>query len=146
MSKGKKEDTDFTEITGTGDADKKKKGRGPGKKSKVEKFTAQEIAEKLHILFGGMAKILRYEYEYGPEDFEQESRALVRLTDKVPIVGQIIMLFDPILIVLGLVSKWGALRKKVEREGKQNAGTNIAEIRPAFSISGSDREREVLPG
>lgn len=146
MSRGRKKDTDFTEITGAGDADKEKKGRGPRKKSKTEKFTSQEIAEKLHILFEGMAKILRYEYEYGPEDFEQESRALVRLTDKVPIVGQIIMFFDPILIVLGLVSKWGALRKKVEKEGKQNAGTNVTEIQPAYSISGGDRERKVISG
>lgn len=105
---------EFTEVIGV-DAVKKSPGR---RKKKAEKIAPEEIAEKLHILFAGVAKVFKYDYSYSPADFDQESRALVRLNEKFPFITSLITIFDPVLIVLGIYYKWVAMTRKEDKKGE----------------------------
>lgn len=111
---------EFTEVIGV-DAVKKSPG---GRKKKAKKIAPEEIAEKLHILFAGLAKVFKYDYPYSPADFDQESRALVRLNEKFPFITSLITIFDPVLIVLGIYYKWVAMTRKEDKnksEVEENA-------------------------
>lgn len=117
--------SEFTKVMG---ADAVKKSPG-GKKKKAEKIAPEEIAEKLHILFAGLAKVFKYDYPYSSADFEQESRALVRLNEKFPFIASLITVFDPVLMILGLYFKWVAMAKRREEkksEVKDNAYPKVA--------------------
>lgn len=122
--------------------------KAKAKPRKIEKIAPEEIAEKLHILFGGLAKVLKYEYEYTPADYDQESRALARLNEKFPFLAQILILFDPILVALGLYFKFTSMKKKeVPRsEVKANAGAKVTTIWATPNIHRSNGERQNLPG
>lgn len=89
------------------------------------KFTTSEICEKLNILFGGGARILGYEYNYEADHYKQEASGLIRLMEKYPALAKAVILFDPLLIILGLIGKFKNLvKKKVETKPKDNAPAN----------------------
>jgi len=74
-------------------------------------FTEGEIASTFHTLIGGASKLLGYDYKYTENDFSQESKGIVRLSVKFPVLAKILVLVDPLLVLLGLVSKLAEIRK-----------------------------------
>lgn len=122
MKEEKKDE--FTEITE--EMPKKKKRKAP----KVEKLVADEIAEKLNIIFSILAKIFGYQYPYTAADFEQESKAIVRLSTKFPFLSSIIALFDPVLTVLGLWIKWNKMKKVENKNEKKEAQPQVIPYSP----------------
>lgn len=114
---------EFTEL----DDKKAKKEKTP--KQKDRKFTVTEINEKLDIMFMTISKFFGKEYIFRPDDFEQESKAIIRLTEKFPVVGSVIEIIDPILAILGLYVKWTRLKDKAvkgdnpQKEDVKNAKT-----------------------
>ncbi len=124
MKEEKKDE--FTEITEEMPAGKKKKRKSP----KVEKLKADEIAEKLDIIFSILAKIFGYQYPYTAADFEQESKAIVRLSTKFPYLSSIIELFDPVLTVLGLWIKWNKMEKIENKNEKKDVQPQVIPYPP----------------
>lgn len=90
-----------------------KRGRPKGSKNtKKLRFTPEEIRTNLHIIAKGFCGLFGYEYNYDEQDYDQEAKAIVRLTGKFPAIGYAISLFDPLLIILGLAAKFANLKKK----------------------------------
>lgn len=117
--------SDFTEVVD----DVVNKKSSVGRKKKADKIVPEEIAEKFNILFAGLAKIMKYDYPYFAADFEQESRALVRLGEKFPFIISLFTIFDPALVILGIYFKWTALTKRKEEfksEVKDDAYPKVA--------------------
>jgi hypothetical protein len=105
-------------------------------KPKKVSMTIGEMQEKLHILFSGLARVLKWEYPYTPEDYQQEARALSRLADKFPVLGQFMMMFDPILIILGLYVKFMAMKPKaVKPIPAPQPGQEMSNVSPFARIS-----------
>lgn len=122
MKEEKKDE--FTEITE--EMPKKKKRKAP----KIGKLSADEIAEKLDIIFSISAKIFGYQYRYTAADFEQESKAIVRLASKFPYLNYALSMFDPILTVLGLWIKWNKMEKIENKNEKKEAQPQVIPYSP----------------
>jgi hypothetical protein len=88
------------------------------KKATAAAFTPAEVESKLDIVCGLVARISGRDYTYKPSDFKQEAAALVRLSEKFDLVAQGLTLFDPIVIIAGLVAKFMSMAKR-EKTPKQ---------------------------
>ena len=101
----------------------KKKPAAKKKNSKIA-FTPKEVELKLDIIFKLVARISGREYEYQAKDFDQEAAGLVRLAEKYDLVNTILVMFDPVVVISGLVTKFIALKKTPgtmkDKENKEN--------------------------
>jgi hypothetical protein len=96
-------------------AEPKKKRKSPNTKKK-DSFTGDEVTEKVFLIFNGLSKLTGRENTYKQKDFEQEGRALVRMADKFDIISHVITIFDPVVFILGLFTKFTGLMKKKKHE------------------------------
>lgn len=107
----------------TPDEKPKKKPAAKKKNNKIA-FTPKEIELKLDIIFKLVARITGREYEYQAKDFDQEAAGLVRLAEKYDLVNTILVMFDPVVVISGLVTKFIALKKTPgnmkDKENKEN--------------------------
>ncbi|MBT9131453.1 MAG: hypothetical protein DDT41_01759 [candidate division WS2 bacterium] len=95
---------------------KEKRGRKPKKTT----FTEEELQEKFAKTFSSAAFLLKVDCQYKEKDFQQESRELLRLASKNPILSDILTFLDPIFLLMGLMAKVFEMVKKVkERKGKE---------------------------
>lgn len=92
----------------------KEEGKKKGRKPK-EKLDVNEIAIKLDILFSGLSSLFKAEYKYKPNDYMEESRAIIRLNEKVPYISSAIMIFDPVIVVVGLYRKFATIMPKKKK-------------------------------
>lgn len=86
--------------------------RAYNKKKKGTTFALEEIQEKFTKLFDGLSYFLKIDNDYEDSDFQEESKDLIRLSQKYPLVGDILTLLDPLFLVLGLFSKLNTMFKK----------------------------------
>lgn len=105
-----------SETSGDEEPKEKKKSR---RTRRSTAFSPDELEEKLDLIFKAAAKFTHREYVYKPRDFKQEASALQRMTDKFPIVGDAIKLLDPILLLLGLVTKFLGMKRQEPTEESQ---------------------------
>jgi len=105
------------------------------KKTSAAAFTPNEVETKLDIVCGLVARISGREYNFKSSDFKQEAAGLVRMSEKFELVAQGLTLFDPIVIIAGLVAKFMSMPKR-EKTPKQQpqAAANVTHIKPQESI------------
>jgi len=98
-------DPQATIISG-GDVEepKKKKTETPAA-SRGKKINAPEIAMILNLVIGSFSKLLGYRYQYRDADYKKESEGLERLSVKFPIIRNVLLLADPLIILFGLIDK-----------------------------------------
>lgn len=109
-------DLDNTEIEIQEDKPKKEtRGRPAGGKQSVDK---EIISDKLNTLCEGIAFLMGLEYNFNSADFRKESSALSNIAKQYPPVAKVLDLFDPLLIVFGIFSKFKAMKKKNKKEDK----------------------------
>jgi hypothetical protein len=97
----------------------KKRGRKPGKSNKPKSIGVTEVASKLNIIMLSIAKISGRKYDYTESDYTQESKGFCNLADKFPVIANIFNLFDPILIVYGLYSKFINMKREPKPQKQQ---------------------------
>lgn len=90
------------------------------KKSKKINFSIEEIQEKFVKLFGGVAYLLKIENDYEENDFYEESKDIVRLSEKYPALSHVLTILDPLFLVLGIVNKVSEMVKKVNRKKQES--------------------------
>jgi len=109
----------------------------PAKKKAATAFTPSEVETKLDIVCGLVARISGREYTFKTNDFKQEAAGLVRMSEKFDIVSQGLTLFDPIVIIAGLVAKFMSMPKR-EKTPKATAqpqpAANVTPIKPQESV------------
>jgi hypothetical protein len=109
----------------------------PAKKKAATAFTPGEVETKLDIVCGLVARISGREYTFKANDFKQEAAGLVRMSEKFDIVSQGLTLFDPIVIIAGLVAKFMSMPKR-EKAPKSTAqpqpAANVTPIKPQESV------------
>ncbi len=88
----------------------KKKTTKKKKSSKIA-FTPKEVEIKLDIIFSFIARITGREYKYQSKDYDQEAAGLVRLADKYELVNSMLVIFDPLVVITGLVTKFLNMKK-----------------------------------
>jgi hypothetical protein len=108
------------------------------------KFTTSELAEKLNILLGGAARMGGYEYQYESVHYNQEAAGLLRLIEKYPEVGKIVILFDPLLIVFGIIGKFKNLIKK-KKEEKKDQNNQSQQSPPPPSVPVYNLQNRSMP-
>lgn len=119
-------DYDNTTIIEGSEPKAKKDGRGrpAGGKVSVEKET---IADKLNILCEGIASVLGFHYEFTAIHFYKEAVALSNVAKMYPPVAKVLELFDPLLIVFGIFSKFKNMKKKDKKKEHQNVSRETVE-------------------
>ena len=75
------------------------------KKPKKVSFSVEEIQEKLTVLFNAISTLLKLDREYAPKDFIEESKDIIRLSQKYPFIGYILTMLDPLFLVLNMGRK-----------------------------------------
>lgn len=108
----KKNQTKIEDVADEKEEKKGKKGRPP----KKESFSVDEIQEKLVAVFNAFSFALKIEKEYKASDFIEESRDIVRLSQKYPIIHTILVLLDPLFLVLSFSKKIMELMKIVRKQ------------------------------
>ena len=97
----------------------KKDGRGKKKKTKAD-FSVEEIQEKLSSLFNAFAVFMKIDKDYQPKDFLEESKDIIRLSQKYNGIAMILTLLDPVFLVLSMSKKvlemMKLLRKRKQKE------------------------------
>jgi len=106
----KKEDIEKEEIVKVKERKKKQKAD----------FSYEEIQEKFARTFNAVTLFLKVDVEYKSEDFEEEAKDIVRMSEKYQIIGIIITFLDPLFLVLGLLSKVKNIVKKMEERKKED--------------------------
>lgn len=103
-----------------GDAPTKgKRGRKPGQTATAKsKLGLNDIADKIHLICLGVAKIMGKEFNLSQNDFMQEAKATVNMIEKFPQLETVFKFFDPIIVVFGLFSKFSKM-PKAKKEEKQ---------------------------
>jgi hypothetical protein len=83
------------------------------KKAKREKisFSLQEVEQKLFLLFAGIAKVSGRINTFTEADFDSEARGILRLAEKFEAIYDALKFLDPVLIIIGLVTKFTAMKK-----------------------------------
>lgn len=103
-------------------------------KSKAPAITPKEVGEKLHLIMQLGAKLSGRKYAYNPKDWDQEAAGLVRLADKYEIVATVVNLFDPMMILAGIITKFTNMEKipgaGIKRPGKEQPNDQAANIYP----------------
>lgn len=110
----------------------KKKSTSKKKVSKIA-FTPKEVETKLDIIFKFVARISGREYNYQPKDYDQEAAGLVRLADKYEIVNTLLVIFDPLVVITGLITKFMTLKKnpgtmKDDKKATEKENSNNLQI------------------
>ena len=108
----KKNQTKIEDVADEKEEKKGKKGRPP----KKESFSVDEIQGKLVAVFNAFSFGLKIEKEYKASDFIEESRDIVRLSQKYPIIHTILVLLDPLFLVLSFSKKIMELMKIVRKQ------------------------------
>jgi hypothetical protein len=80
-------------------------------KSKAPAITPKEVGDKLHIIMQLVAKVSGRNYEYTTKDWDQEAAGLVRLSEKYEVVAMVVNLFDPLMVLAGLITKFTSMDK-----------------------------------
>jgi len=122
------EDFDFDNTTTIEGGEFKPKQENRGKKSggriSVEKET---IADKLNILCEGIASILGLNYTFQSSDYNKEATALCNIAKLYSPVARVLELFDPLLIVFGIFSKFKEMRNKKQQSQVKNVKPQTTE-------------------
>lgn len=105
--------------------------RGRKKKPKVN-FGYEEMQEKLARIFNALGYFLKIDVEYNNTDFEEESKDLIRLAEKYPILANVLTFLDPLFLILGLFSKMRIMLDKV-KERKEKQKEEVKEIKEVVS-------------
>ena len=92
-------------------------------KKKVE-FAVEEIQEKLSLLFNAMAAILKIDKEYKPNNFVEESKDIVRLSQKYPFISSVLSILDPLSLILNLSKKFLEILKLKQKRDKASKKEN----------------------
>jgi len=89
------------------------KERKPRQTTTKYKFSSEDLAKKINLLFMGFSSLVgREPYIYTEADFIEEAESFNRLIAKFPPIGVFFMMIDPIIIVLNLFNKFKKLGKK----------------------------------
>jgi hypothetical protein len=98
------------------------------KKSKREKisFSLQEIEQKLFLLFAGIAKVSGRINTFTEADFDSEARGILRLAEKFEAIYDALKFLDPVLIIIGLVTKFTTMKKVPSKVKPAADGTQAA--------------------
>jgi len=112
----KKEETEFDFDAETTFDEKPITEKKTEKKTHAKKFSMGEVQEKINLVFSAVAKATKRKYSYTEKDFSAEAAALVRLTEKFPILFNALSLFDPVLLLLGFWAKYTNMDKKDQQQ------------------------------
>ena len=121
------------------------KTKAPAKKKKgsnAPAYTPGEVEKHLDIIFRLIARITGREYIYSPKDYTQEAAGLVRLAEKYGIIAAALVVFDPIIVISGLVTKFMNMTPTEATQAKRAAKKNTAAKTPA---SQPDQSGEFYP-
>ena len=99
--------------------------RGRAKKHEKISFSLQEVEQKLYLLFAGIAKVTGRISTFGEADFDSEARGILRLAEKFEAIYDALKFLDPVLIIIGLVTKFTAMKKVPSKEKPAVNGTPI---------------------
>ena len=99
--------------------EKPKKKRG--KKSKAD-VSYEEIQQKMSRVFNLFATLLKSKKKYSEKDFLDESKDLVRLSQKYDIVATILTILDPLFLLAGFYTKFVEMLNGREKVKKDKGG------------------------
>lgn len=85
--------------------------RGRAKKHEKISFSLQEVEQKLFLLFAGIAKVTGRISTFSEGDFDSEARGILRLAEKFESIYDALKFLDPVLIIIGLVTKFTSMKK-----------------------------------
>lgn len=83
--------------------------------SRSKGLTIDEVKSKLDLIFRPLAGFAGKEYHYSADDYQQEAAGIVRLAQKFEFIESIIGLFDPVVVVAGLVMKFIDMKDRPEK-------------------------------
>lgn len=97
-------------------------------KKKGTTFALEEMQEKFTKLFDGVSYLLKVDNEYSDDDFQEESKDLIRLAQKYPLIGDILTLLDPLFLILGIFSKLNNMFKRSSKNKQENKGSDEHDV------------------